>query len=119
MQGRWRNDLLPWNDHDLYGGLGSALEASQRAFEDRWKGGRSVRVFAAAMLATLDRVDDRWDLGLDHDEIIALANGLVALNHERNQCTHRRAGAAEHNEHVRALALACVEQIATMRQGST
>lgn len=113
----WCDDLLPWNTHDLWGGLGSALDAAQRAMDAGWSGGRSIRVFAAALLATADVTEGPWAVGLSRDARVSLANGLAALNHERNQLTHGHAGDGRQNEAVRRLALTCVDWVARMRVG--
>jgi hypothetical protein len=68
------------------------------------------RIFSAARIQW-DGALGRWRVGLPRDEIVTLANGLVALANQRNPLTHRVAGQREVMAPVRSLALECARVV--------
>jgi HEAT repeat protein len=114
----WQDDLLPGNRGDLWHALArDAVGSAPHGFSRAQLG---VRPLATVLLACaappLDCGLGRWQVGVPRDEIVTLANGLVALANQRNPLTHRVAGQREVMGPVRTLALSCAGVVAKLGQ---
>ena len=109
----WQDDLLPGNRGDLWHAL--ARDAAKSAPHGFGRAQLGVRPLATVLLACVDPPLDcglpRWHSAVPRDEIVSLANGLVALANQRNPLTHRVAGQREVMAPVRSLALECARVV--------
>ena len=114
----WRDDLLPGNKGDLWRAL--ARDTGKIRIQTFSRAQLGVRPLATLLLAVAAPPVDcglgRWQVGVPRDEIVTLANGLVALANQRNPLTHRVAGQREVVAPVRSLALVCARVVAGLAQ---
>jgi HEAT repeat protein len=114
----WRDDLLPGNQGDLWHALArDAAKSAPHGFSRAQLGVRPLAtVLLACAAAPLDCGLARWQVGVPREEIVTLANGLVALANQRNPLTHRVAGQREVMAPVRTLALESAGVVARLAQ---
>ncbi len=114
----WRDDLLPGNRGNLWRAL--AGDAAKLRPQSYCRAQLGVRPLATVLLACADPPADcglgRWKVAVPREDVVSLANGLVALANQRNPLTHRVAGQREVMEPVRSLALDCARVVARLAQ---
>ncbi len=114
----WQDDLLPGNRGDQWHAL--ARDTAKSAPHGFSRAQLGVRPLATVLLACTESPLDcgllRWRAAVPRDEIVTLANGLVALANQRNPLTHRVAGQREVMAPVRSLALECARVVVRLGQ---